>query len=573
MADAASQRRKEQGSKFLRNSFRSRASNTADGHYYHWPDPESRGSYSQHNPPLSDQGHGILSIIAANCLPSSHVSNQNEARTRRPFLPVLMLSLVLYGSISMILDISNSISPVLKSRMAKQIQTSDRFHGGFVSVHAHSAEGFNTDNANVGSTSQIAVLRSARTVDLTSQLGDSVPDASMNIDKNNPTAADVPFLTELILSTTFQHALEYSKHDSPYENELPFFWTTGTTSDPLFQNMLKCFPNVVQASGGKIIGTAGEEAMRKFPGELMLLQKRISLENENAQNGGTVVGGKYVNVDLFTSDGVKRAADLHVLFPSTQYQMIHERDYSNAISFTSDRAMTETSNVKSTNATAFSSTLASNQIQLLVSPFLPEIASGLFAPPTDIDNSEGPPPKARIHSIMLPTSNRIRAYHQMYTSKGGSGTFLEFITSSSIFVNNYITRILSGQWIEGTPVTAMHLEVAKNVVSRKIHLWPNRGVQDMIAFWAKMYRWQEEAVHFWESTMQNFPQHLENELPTGLACMFPPPDPNHPPPVHVPPPAPTDLEVEINRILTDRNALDDQLFSYVVQLYDSWMAQ
>ncbi|KAL3792865.1 hypothetical protein HJC23_004790 [Cyclotella cryptica] len=560
MTGAASQERRDQGGKFRRGGFRSRASNATEGQYYHWLDPESRRNYGQHSMPHSDQGHGILSIITANCLPSSHASNNNESHTRRTFMPVLLLSLVLYGSISMIFDISNSISSLHKSTVTKQFQTSDRFHGGFVSVYSRSAQSYNVDKkANIGSSSNMSMLRSALSVDLTSQ--------ATNIDKNNPTTADVPLLTEQILSTTFQHVLEYSKHDSPYENEVPFFWTTGTTSDPLFQNMLKCFPNVVQASGGKIIGIAGEEALRKFPTELKLLQK-------NSQNSATVAdGGKYVNVDLFTPEGVERAANLHLLFPSAQYPLIHERDYGDAISFVSDRTMTETSNAESSNVTAYSRILASNQVQLLVSPFLTEVASGLFASPTGMKNGEMPPPKARIHSIMLPTSNRIRAYHQMHSSNGGSGTFLEFITSPSIFVNNYMTRVLSGQWVEGTPVTEVHLEVAKNVISRKIHLWPNRGVQDMITFWAQVYGWQEGQVRFRESIMQNFQQQPENQMPTGLACMFPPPDPNLPPPVRVPPPAPTDLEVEINRILTERNALDEQLFAYVVQLYDSWMAR
>ncbi len=70
------------------------------------------------------------------------------------------------------------------------------------------------DNANLSSTSKISMLRSARCVDLNPQL-ESIADSSLNMDKNNPTAADTQFLTELILSTTFQHALEYLKRDSP----------------------------------------------------------------------------------------------------------------------------------------------------------------------------------------------------------------------------------------------------------------------------------------------------------------------------------------------------------------------
>lgn len=90
-------------------------------------------------------------------------------------------------------------------------------------------------------------------------------------------------------------------------------------------------------------------------------------------------------------------------------------------------------------------------------------------------------------------------------------------------------------------------------------MWTNRGSKDMVAYWANMYGWQDDALN----QQQSVPI---NEMVLGLDCLFPPPDPNLPPPVHAPPPAPTDLEVEINRILAERNALDDKLCQYVIQL-------
>eukprot|EP00956_Cyclotella_meneghiniana_P037334 scaffold137011_cov29-Cyclotella_meneghiniana.AAC.2 len=381
------------------------------------------------------------------------------------------------------------------------------------------------------------------------------------IDTNNPTIADVPHLTEQILSTTFQHALEYTKNDTPYDNEIPLFWTFGTTMDHMCKRLMQCFPNIVQVSGGTIAGSTLEEAIRKFPMDVKLLQQKISL-GEYDGTASMDDGGKYVNVDLFTPQGVQRAADLRLLFPSRQYPLIREHDYSPVV----------TSSISDTTTT--NTNTASSQINLLVSPFPPETVNGLFSTATTTAtniNVGSSPPKAKVHAIMLPTSHSIRNYHSMHLSKGGTSTFLEFITSPSILVNNYVTRILSGQWEAGSQVTEIHLEVAKNIISRKIHMWPNRGVQDMFSVWANTYGWEEGALKHREQLLQQM-QLSNNELVLGMECLFPPPDPNLPPPVHAPPPAPSELDIEINRIISERNALDDKLFLYVIQLYDSWMA-
>jgi hypothetical protein len=541
---------------------REAASNASSGRFYDWPESESsRGGYSHVGDDMSRNSqrahNSILSIIAVNCLPGSYSAATNsESRRRKSYLPALLLTLILYGTVSIMLDVFNSISSLQKSRAMEQSQ-SDRFPGGFVGVTGqHSTSILDTPTSNGGV--KVSMIQT-RSFDLNTEIDEPLKQSI--IDKNNPTMSDVPYLTEQILSTTFQHVLEYNKHQAPYENEVPLFWTFGTTSDYVFKSMLGCFPNVAQASGGYIVGTANEEAMRKFPSDIKMLQQSTTLGDD----GVVVDAGKYANVDLFTADGVKRAADLNLMFPSIMYPLIHDHNYSE---LASDRTMTEAANDNSTNVQA------SQQIQLVVSPFLPEVVNGLFTPVSN--NAKSPLPKCKVHSILLPTGHRIRNAYYLYTTTGGTGTFLEFITSPSIFVNNYVTRILSGQWDEGSPVTEVHLEIAKNVASRKIHMWPNRGVQDMVAFWAEVYRWQDGAIRHREQLiqqLQNQQQTIQdNSMVFGLECVFPPPDPNLPPPAHAPPPAPTDLEVEINRILAERNALDDQLFQYVVQLYDSWMS-
>ena len=531
-------------------------SNVATGRFYDWPDSKKRGSYSRVDDSTSganpEQNNGIQSFIAANCLLGSakHISStkNDDVRNKKSHIPCLMMSLIIYGLISMMIDISNSISSLYKSRTTKQFQDDDRFPGGFVVVSGQSDH-----KDDVKSFTQVSMLQTRS-----------------SIDKNNPSVADVPYITEQILSSTFQHVLEYQKNDQIYENEIPLFWTFGTTMDHMFTSMLQCFPNVVQGSGGNILGNVAEDAIRKFPNDIKVLQRQKTLGEAATVN---MNGGKYLNVDLFTSEGVKRAADLNLLFPSIQYPLIHEHDYSDLTPFVSDLTVTDTSNADEKHEEA-SFTVVKRQVQLLISPFLPEVTNGLFSPTTYKNVPH--PPKAKVHSIMLPTSHRIRSYHQTLISSGDTGTFLDFISSPSIIVNNYVTRILSGQWDEESPVTEVHLEIAKNIISRKIHMWPNRGVQDMVNYWATMYGWQEGAMEYKNQILQHVREQQqtlsENEVMCGLECVFPPPDPDQPQPVRAAPQEPTDLEKEINRILSERNAFDDQLFLYVVQLYDSWMA-
>jgi hypothetical protein len=222
----------------LRRWPRSSGDSTA-GRFYDWPDSESKGSYSRVGEDGNDnqeQLSGILSVIAANCLPGSATSshtNNTETRRKKSFLPIVLLTLILYGTISMILDVTNSITTLNKSRM---MDTDDKVN-------------------------KMSMLKQVRSFDLSTEIDEPMQPTKTNI----LTMSDVPHLTEQILSENFQHVLEYNKNDLPYENEIPFYWTLfGGDTTVYFKAILQCFPNVVQASGGDIIGTAGEESIRKF---------------------------------------------------------------------------------------------------------------------------------------------------------------------------------------------------------------------------------------------------------------------------------------------------------------------
>merc|ERR1719223_1890905 len=166
-------------------------------------------------------------------------------------------------------------------------------------------------------------------------------------------------------------------------------------------------------------------------------------------------------------------------------------------------------------------------------------------------------------------------YYQHYKTKHLSGvSLLQFVTSSNIIVNNYITRILSGQWEEGSPVTEVHLEIAKNVVSRKIHLWPLRGRKDMVLSWSERYGWHEGALQFRQNLVNKFPDRNElQDVDVGIDLMFPPQKAVEGSPrvvqEAVSKPQPSELQIETNNIIKERNWLDDELHQYVMNLHNS----
>ncbi|KAL7464862.1 hypothetical protein ACHAXS_005187 [Conticribra weissflogii] len=481
-----------------------------------------------------------------------------------------------------------------------------------------------------------------------------------HIDRNNPTMQDVPLLTHHILSTTFRHALDNNNHDTlqndpfsssssssslPYPNEILFFWSVGGFPgrgpfQAIPSHFQKCFPNVVQAAGGTDRhhhNILPEDEWRKFPKELRVLQKMVPIGSTDAEYGGTSPryddngveikrrGGKYVNVDLFTPEGVKRAADLNMLFPDHVYPVVGEHE-SAVVSEERkkrlrERSMQEQQQEHDGDNTIIGdarSIMASNQVQFLFSPFLPEVAMGLFTPPSsssatnvDLDRilKTIPHPKARIHGVFLPSEMRIRHYHEHHKTSHNLGTYLQFITSPSIVVENYMTRILTGQWEEGTPVTEVHLEIAKNIISSKVTLWPTRGLDDMQKHWVEWYGWQDGAMGFHRDLVREFGEDDRDirNLVFGVDCLFPPSPQSSSVELRVvpegmklvelesggkvivdkfgkvvetveeppPPPKPkakrvmSELEKEVDAILKERNGLDQKLFHYAVELYNA----
>lgn len=61
------------------------------------------------------------------------------------------------------------------------------------------------------------------------------------------------------------------------------------------------------------------------------------------------------------------------------------------------------------------------------------------------------------------------------------------------------------------------------------------------------------------------------DLVLGMDCTFPPPTPDEEQPARPAPAEPTELEIEINNIIAERNILDDILFHYAVGLNKAWV--
>ena len=506
----------------------------------------------------------------------------------------LLLGLILYGSVSMVADVATSVRSWQRGAERRPVAASSherRFPGGFLSDGSPGAARSGDGGAAGAGGSARARPRAA---DVGSLMGGfrGSRDPLAVIDWDDPADADVPALTEHLLSTIFRHAADVGGPSQPHE--IPLFWSIGGTPGrgPVGTfpgKIARSFPNVVQAGRGAggapsfgYAGVAGLSQEEARAPELHVLQDTVPLEGSGGAEGqGRRDGATYVNVDLYTEEGMRRAADLRLLFPTRPYPVVHEGG-------DGDGGGEE-------------ATPVAKQVQLVESPFLPE-ALGLFEPPPGWSDGGTSPHRARAFGLFLPTAGRIGLYWQHHKHLLGM-SFLRFVASSSIVVNNYVTRVLSGQWDEGSPVTPAHLEVAKGVLARRVRLWPNQGAQDMVREMADRYGWDKGLADFRQGLVAAAGGGAAGEarvadVQLGSERMFPPPSPQEPPeatgdaegalaaPEEVgeteatvaatePPPKekppPSEVEVETSNIIKERNQLDNELFRYVMQAY--WKAR
>jgi hypothetical protein len=180
---------------------------------------------------------------------------------------------------------------------------------------------------------------------------------------------------------------------------------------------------------------------------------------------------------------------------------------------------------------AYDHSIVSNtDVNLIASPHLIE-AAGLFTQTH----------KGRIFGLfpnviaMLNSSYRYLTSHGLFT-----GTITDFLNSDHVLANNYITRLLSGRWKDEDVLTDEDYEYAENIFRTKFFLLPNAGQRELVEKMVDVFQWNKLSI----------PCIYEPAANGGVA----------PERVKRNRPPKTEEELEIERIIEERNAYDFRLF-------------
>mmetsp|Transcript_13510 Transcript_13510/g.38656 ORF Transcript_13510/g.38656 Transcript_13510/m.38656 type:complete len:475 (+) Transcript_13510:240-1664(+) len=214
--------------------------------------------------------------------------------------------------------------------------------------------------------------------------------------------------------------------------------------------------------------------------------------------------GRYVDVDMSTLHGVQRARDQNLV----------------------DSGLTD----------------------IIISPFLPEILD-LF---TSASNTNHHQPRLLI--VLQDTKARIKAsYTYLHGQNLLHASYLEFISSPHILVNDYLVRMLSGRWDVTVELTKDDLHVAVQGLQSKFHVGVQRHVQPYMAQMVELFGWQSPSPH--EDVVD---------------CMFPVKfDEARQPPYPQPKPADeTELETQMREIVHHKNRWDVQLLEMFAKRWD-----
>ena len=178
---------------------------------------------------------------------------------------------------------------------------------------------------------------------------------------------------------------------------------------------------------------------------------------------------------------------------------------------------------------------------VIISPFLPEVLDLFFS------TNHRP----RLMIVLQDTKARIKASYTYLHGRGlFHGSYLEFISSEHILVNDYLVRMLSGKWDVSVELTHDDLHVAVQELQSKFHV----GVQRHI----RTYMEQMVGVFGWN------PPHAD-----VVDCMFPAKfDEAHQPAYPQPKPDETELETQMREIVRNKNRWDVQLLDIFVKRWD-----
>ena len=208
---------------------------------------------------------------------------------------------------------------------------------------------------------------------------------------------------------------------APYDpaTQIPFLWSPGA---PTFfaDQMLKCFPLTQASWAVNRIGRHGEGS----PGQDLQIYP-----------GNPDEKGKYLDVDMGTLHGLKRASD-YFLFDR------HLADY-------------------------------------VASPFLPEVLS--MFPESH---------KGRIFTIIFDTNARIKAsYNHLMQNGYYTGSLLDFVRSDHLLVNDYTVRTLTGKWDVAVPLGNDDVSLALEVLRTKFHAGVLRHYKEWVISVIETFQW------------------------------------------------------------------------------------
>lgn len=180
--------------------------------------------------------------------------------------------------------------------------------------------------------------------------------------------------------------------------------------------------------------------------------------------------------------------------------------------------------------------MKNTDVGFVASPHLVETAS-LF-------NSKR---KGRIFGLFPNIIGKVQGnFYDLQKNGYYNGTLLDFVRSDHVLANNYITRILSARWRDDEPVTEEDFQKAIVLLKTKFVLVTNASQRLLIEKLVDIYGWNKLSV----------------------ACIYPPPllrDANKPKKRHAPRDPPDEEQLEIERIIAERNYYDVQLFEIAKQ--------
>ena len=150
--------------------------------------------------------------------------------------------------------------------------------------------------------------------------------------------------------------------------------------------------------------------------------------------------------------------------------------------------------------------------------------------------------------VLEDTKMRVRASYNYLHGKGlFDGSYLEFISSEHILVNDYLVRMLSGQWDVSVELTRDDLHVAAQELQSKFHVGVLRHIRTYMEQMVSLMGWQQPP-------------------PADVVdCMFPPKYDNNSP---QPKPDETELETQMREIVRNKNRWDVQLLDIFAKRWD-----